>query len=51
MDVLKKNVVWIAVAALVLGAYAAYNVYTAAQIAKGEAGFGGKIDTKNPIKA
>lgn len=53
MDVLKKNVVWIAVIAMCLATYAAYNVYVANQAKKeGTAtGFGGKIDVKNPVKA
>jgi hypothetical protein len=53
MEVIKKNVHWIAVISLVLVAYVAYSVYNCnAKKDTGEAqgtGFGGKVSVKNPI--
>ena len=53
MDLIKKNVHWIALIGLVLVAYVAYSVYTdKAEKKAGEqqgSGFGGKVPVKNPI--
>lgn len=53
MEVIKKNVHWIALISLVLVAYVAYSVYTdKAKKDAGEqqgTGFGGKVSVKNPI--
>ena len=53
MDLIKKNVHWIALIGLVLVAYVAYSVYTdKAQKNAGDTqgtGFGGKVSVKNPI--
>lgn len=53
MEVIKKNVHWIALIGLVLVAYVAYSVYTdKAQKDAGEAqgtGFAGKVQVKNPV--
>lgn len=52
MNFLKKNVVWIAVIAMVLGAYAAWYVY-GVKSASGTSttGFAGKLNKKNPVSA
>lgn len=53
MEVIKKNVHWIALIGLVLVAYVAYSVYTdKAKKDAGEAqgtGFAGKVSVKNPV--
>lgn len=53
MDFLKKNVVWIAVIAMVLGAYAAWYVYgvKSASGTSTTTGFAGKLNKKNPVSA
>lgn len=57
MDVLKKNTMWIAIAALALAAYAYYKmtqidgrmVYDADSKKWNFAGFTGKVSTRNPL--
>lgn len=53
MDLIKKNVHWIALIGLVLVAYVAYSVYTdKAQKNAGDSqgtGFAGKVQVKNPV--
>lgn len=53
MEVIKKNVHWIALIGLVLVAYVAYSVYTdKAQKNAGDSqgsGFAGKVQVKNPV--
>ncbi len=57
MDILKKNTMWIAIAALALAAYAYYKmtqidsrmVYDSDTKKWSFAGFTGKVSTRNPL--